>query len=316
MSSRAFEYEYLTVGHVTIDLLVGEGVSGGPGRETPSARRPTSQRQPGGGAFYSALQAARMGLRTLVLTRGEPRQLAALLEPYREEFEVRIDPSPETTTFVTSGSGPDRRQRVLAWAGPMRDVLVDTAILHLAAVARETPASWRGRAGFVGLTPQGMLREWDTDGCLELATDAAIPLPERLDAVVISELELGAWRTRSAAARDALGDAPTGGADAGRHAPLLAVTAGPGPTTVLLAGRETVRIPTPAIAEPLDDLGAGDVFAAAFFVSLRAGLAPAAAAARAGAAAALRVEGRGPGAVAYLSAIEARRQPERARRQP
>ena len=191
---------------------------------------------------------------------------------------------------------------------------VDTEILHLAAVARETPASWHGRAGFVGLTPQGLLRDWDADGRLELAKRAAIPLPERLDAVVISDLELGAWQALATAARDARRGARAG-SHARSHAPLLAVTAGPGPTTILLAGGETVQIPTPTITRPLDDLGAGDVFAAVLFISLRDGLAPAAAAARAGAAAALRVEGRGPGAVAYRRGIEARRQPERAERQ-
>ena len=94
------------------------------------------------------------------------------------------------------------------------------------------------------------------------------------------------------------------------------MTAGPGPTTVLVAGGETVRIPSPRIALAVDDLGAGDVFAAALFVSLRAGLSPAAAARRAGAAAALRVEGRGPDAVADLAGIEARQQLARAEPHP
>jgi sugar/nucleoside kinase (ribokinase family) len=307
------DFEYVTVGHVTIDLLVvGEEVAADAGVQAPGAPPTEPVRQPGGGAFYSALQASRMGLRTLLLTRGEPRQLEALLEPYGEEIEVRIEPSRDTTTFATSGSGRDRRQRLLAWAGPMRDVRVDTEILHLAAVARETPAKWSGRAGFVGLTAQGLLRDWDSDGNLELARVAGTPLPERLDAVVISELELPAWTALATADRDARRGTRAGASSAESEAPLLAVTAGPGPTTVLLADRETVRIPTPRIAEPLDDLGAGDVFAAVLFISLRAGLSPAAAAARAGAAAALRVEGRGPSAVAERQAIEARRRPERA----
>ena len=42
---------------------------------------------------------------------------------------------------------------------------VDTAILHLAPIARETPRAWpRSRAEFVGLTPQGLVRAWDARG--------------------------------------------------------------------------------------------------------------------------------------------------------
>ena len=174
MTVPSRDFEYVTVGHVTIDLLFGEQTIGDAHGQPPGARPSEPMRQPGGGAFYSALQAARMGLRTLLLTRGEPGQLEALLAPTREEIEVRIEPSRDTTTFATSGSGRGRRQRLLAWAGPMRELRVDTEILHLAAVARETPAAWRGRAEFVGLTPQGLLRTWDGDGRLELARASAI----------------------------------------------------------------------------------------------------------------------------------------------
>jgi sugar/nucleoside kinase (ribokinase family) len=65
-------------------------------------------------------------------------------------------------------------------------------------------------------------------------------------------------------------------------------------------------VQTPAIAHPRDDLGAGDVFAAAFFVALHEGLAPARAAAFAGAAASLRIEGAGADAIGDRAAIEAR----------
>jgi sugar/nucleoside kinase (ribokinase family) len=55
-----------------------------------------------------------------------------------------------------------------------------------------------------------------------------------------------------------------------------------------------------------DDLGAGDVFAAAFFVALHEGLAPAQAAAFGNAAAAVRIAGLGPGAIGERHAILAR----------
>jgi sugar/nucleoside kinase (ribokinase family) len=57
---------------------------------------------------------------------------------------------------------------------------------------------------------------------------------------------------------------------------------------------------------PRDDLGAGDVFAAAFFVALHEGLSPERAAAFGNAAAAVRIEGVGADAIGDRSAIEAR----------
>ena len=132
----------MTVGHVTADVIAAD-----------------ASRRPGGGAFYSALQAARLGLRALIVTQGSPPEIEALLAPYRDELELRILPAPATTTFATSWPGGQRHQRVLAWAGPMPGPIeVDTRILHFAPVARETPAAWHGRADFVGLTPQGLAR--------------------------------------------------------------------------------------------------------------------------------------------------------------
>jgi sugar/nucleoside kinase (ribokinase family) len=55
-----------------------------------------------------------------------------------------------------------------------------------------------------------------------------------------------------------------------------------------------------------DDVGAGDVFAAAFFIELADGAPAAAAAAFANAAAAVRIAGDGPEAIGDRAAIEAR----------
>ena len=70
--------------------------------------------------------------------------------------------------------------------------------------------------------------------------------------------------------------------------------------------RSPLRVAVEPLAEPLDDLGAGDVYAAAFFIALREGAAPARAAAFASAAAAERMLGKGPQAIAGRAAIEAR----------
>ncbi len=282
---RHLHFDYTTIGHVTVDVL------------------PDGSRRAGGAAFYSALQAARLGLRTLIVTRGVEREIEALLEPYLGELELRVLPATRTTTLETLQSAPDgdgadaaRRQRMLAWAGPIaQDVLVETAILHLAPVARESPSRWRGVAAFVGLTPQGLVREWsaaDAEVRICEATPAAAGVARRCDAIVVSELEADSCAGLIAAASAA-------GA-------VVAVTSGARPNTILTPGNAPIELNVPPIDRALDDFGAGDVFAAAFFVELSDGCLPAQAAAFANAAAAVRLGGAGAGAIGSRAEIEAR----------
>jgi sugar/nucleoside kinase (ribokinase family) len=270
-------FDYVTVGHVTIDVLAD------------------GSRRPGGSAFYSALQAARLGARALVLTRGVREEIEGALAPFASELELHVEPAAHTTTFATSGAGSTRAQRLLSWAEPIPARALHAEILHLAPVARELHGDWaQTRAPFVGLTPQGLVREWRReDRLVELGTPAAgaRELAARCDALVLSEHELASCAALLDAARLA-------GAS-------VAVTAGASPTRLLAAGEELV-LGVLDVESPRDDLGAGDVFAAAFFVALAEGLAPADAAAFAHAAAAVRLEGRGPRAVAARASIERR----------
>jgi sugar/nucleoside kinase (ribokinase family) len=279
-------FDYVTVGHVTVDVIAADG-----------------SRRPGGGAFYSALQAARLGLRTLILTQGSASEIEALLEPYRSELELRIIPATATTTLETSWSGAVRTQRLLAWAEPIVETIeVDTQVLHFAPVARETSAAWAGHADFVGLTPQGLARTWGEDGeSAGTVVAAHLPsdrgsleklLPDGCSAVVVSEQE----RVACAPLLDA---AAEGGA-------VLAITAGAGATSVCLPDGEVIRVPAPSVDRPRDDLGAGDVFAAAFFIALREGQSPVRAAGYGNAAAAIRIEGVGAQGIGNRQAIEAR----------
>jgi sugar/nucleoside kinase (ribokinase family) len=276
-------FDYVTVGHVTVDALEDAPAAVGSSMTANAGGR----RQPGGGAFYSALQAARLGLRTLILTRGVPQELEELMAPYAAELEIEIAPAQQTTTLATRGRGHDRSQRLLAWAGPFAErVAVDTAILHLTPIARETPRSWRGRADFVGLTPQGLVRAWDASGAVTTGPLDRQRLPSECDAIVFSASERESCAELAGA--------------------VIAVTAGAEPTTVLQAGHAPIDVPPPAIASPRDDLGAGDVFAAAFFVALHEGRSPGEAAAFGNAAAAVRIAGVGPEAIGDRRAIEAR----------
>ncbi len=302
-------YDYITVGHVTRDVI-----------ERPTA---DAVSQPGGSAFYSALQAARLGLRALILTQGVPRDIHALLAPYLDELALHVIPAEHTTTLSTRGSGASRSQRMLAWAGPIVEMLEPrTAILHIAPVARETPTTWLGSAGFVGITPQGLVRRWepaprvtllqlDTASLLgdvplapldgdplpgDISPVALNPalLPDHFDAAVISEDECPSCHAVFAAAR--------------RRGAHVAVTAGSRPTTVHLpaaANGLVVQTRLPPVVTMRDDLGAGDVFAAAFFSALADGRTPLDAATFGNAAAAVRIEGVGPGAIGGRAEIEA-----------
>jgi 1D-myo-inositol 3-kinase len=275
MSSRV-RFDYTTVGHVTADVMAD------------------GSRRPGGSAFYSALQAARLGQRALILTRGVPAEIEQLMEPYRGELELEVLPAAQTTTLGSSGSGASGNQRVLAWAGAMADGLqIDTSILHLAPVARETPARWRGRADFVGLTPQGLVRKWSAEtGEISFVSPDPRRIPAGCDALVMSEHEQTSCTGLISKAT--------------REGSVVAVTAGPSATTILQRGEKALMVEVPPVANPTDDVGAGDVFAAAFYVALSEGRAPAAAAAFATAAAGVRIAGAGAGAIGDRTAIETR----------
>ena len=287
-------YDYTTVGHVTADVLAD------------------GSRRPGGGAFYSALQAARLGQRALIITQGVPTEIEELLAPYRGELELEVFAARQTTTLQTFGHGAARTQRVLAWAGPIaRAVTVDSAILHLAPVARETAGQWRGRADFIGVTPQGLVRTWAGPGA-EIGQVPLEPqqLPARRDAIVISHAERDScsWLivARDQNGRHSAGSTRPGGGAASASGTLVAVTAGADATVLHIPEREVLELEVPRIEHLVDDLGAGDVFAAAFFTSLLEGRTPVEAAMVGNAAAAVRIGGAGPGAVGGRDAIQAR----------
>jgi len=269
-------FDYTTIGHVTVDVM-SDG-----------------SRRPGGSAFYSALQAARLGMRALILTRGVPREIEELMEPYRAELELEIQPALQTTTLETSGSDADRSQRVLAWAGAIaEDVAIDTAILHLAPVARELPRRWHGNVGFLGLTPQGLARAW-TGSEREILPAPPDPelLPEGLRAMVLSVHE-----------RDVCAALISRAQSAGA---VVAITAGGGDTTILRTGERPLAAAVAPVGHMNEDVGAGDVFSAAFFVALAEGRSAASAADFANAAAAVRIAGSGAQAIGDRTAIEAR----------
>jgi sugar/nucleoside kinase (ribokinase family) len=269
--------DYLAVGHVTLD------------------RQPDDSYLPGGTVVFSAVQAARLGLRAGIVTAGKPADFETLLAPFRREVTIDLHPSSHSTIFVNVGVGAARRQTLPDWAGPL-DLgrsLPPARIIHLGPVAREIdldrlpdfPAD-----AFVGATPQGWLRRWDAEGHVyEVALELPASLTARLDALVLSETEARRAQGVIAAVR-------AGGG-------LVAITRDAEGCTIL--DRDgAIEVPTAPYAF-VDDTGAGDIFATGFFVALAAGRSPRDAAAFANVAAGLSLAGRGPAAIVGLDAIEA-----------
>ena len=168
------------------------------------------------------------------------------------------------------------------------------AILHLAPVARELAARPAGEWRFVGLTPQGLAARLGRSPAADVAR-AALP-PARAAAARALRRARAQPRRSGRACDPGLERWPVA---AGA---LVAVTAGRGrrPSCSPSARSAPLEISVSPSTRSVDDLGAGDVFAAALFVALAEGALAARRRPRcAAAAAALRLgRRRGPQAIA------------------
>lgn len=237
-TSGADAIHYLIIGHLAKDLLPGGS-------------------RLGGTIAYAALTA-----RSLGYTPGLVTAHAADLDlgPLADLPRVQV-PSPVSTTFENIYTAQGRTQFVRAQAAPLTafhllDEWRHAPIVHLAPLAREfdskLAATFAG--AFLGLTPQGWLRDWDAEGRVS-RTD----WPEALDvlphasATVVSLEDVGddwAVAERWAQATN-----------------VLVVTEGARGCTVFARGEAPRKFSAPNQTE-IDPTGAGDVFAAAFFINL------------------------------------------------
>lgn len=254
----------LAVGHVTLD-------------------RAGAELLPGGSVYYAARALAALGAQVRILTaaaRDFPLDALA-------GTEARVLPAPATTTFVnTYGVGGRRVQHVLAAAPALDPADLPPAwcapeLLVLAPVVGELVVRAfveAARARFVGLGVQGLVREVGPDGAVgprRLELDPA-SLP-RVDAAVLGEDE-------------ARGD-PSLVSRLAAVIPVVAFTHGARGCELVVRGR-TRRVGIHPASE-VDPTGAGDVFAAGFFLALSRGEDPLDAARLGAAAASIVVEGRG-----------------------
>lgn len=233
--------DYLILGHITQDL-------------TPEGAKL------GGTAAYSACTARAFGLRVGLVTSacaGEP-----LLDgPELHGIQVVNCPAPETTTF-TNIYGPEGRTQILSaqaaviTAADIPDEWRDAPVIHLGPVAAGVDPTIAGQfsGAFMGLTPQGWLRGWDAEGVVRRvswpAAETTLPLAT---AVVLSPEDLQ---------KD-----PEQIAEYIRITPLLVITHERYGADVYVSGEHLAHIPTRSVDE-INPTGAGDIFAATFFVWL------------------------------------------------
>ncbi len=230
--------QYVVVGHITKDLTA-EGY------------------RLGGTAFYAARTAAALGWRVGLVTALEPGTGLEL----DEEIQVRRSTAAATTTFENIYRDRERVQRVLAVAPPLTLEAVPPAwrkadVIHLGPVAGEVAEKMLTAFphSFLGLTPQGWLRQWDDGGRVSYRQWRPKSL-EGVKAMVFSD-------------EDVAPD-PEAVAWYARRVPVTAVTLGERGCRIY-CGDQVRELPAfPVVAG--DITGAGDVFAAAFFCALARG---------------------------------------------
>jgi hypothetical protein len=229
--------DYLMIGHLTIDLT-----SDGP--------------RLGGTTAYSALTVQALGLRVGIVTSwGAELPLGRL-----QTIPVASFPAEVSTTFENLETPSGRVQYVRSVAPRLDYYQIpepwrNANIVHLGPVAQEVePGLVRNfPSSFIGVTPQGWLRGWGKDGRVYMTEwpEASFVL-ERTGAAVISAQDLDNDENRID--------------EMAASCSVLAVTEGS--QGVRLYWKGDVRRFRPPEVERIDTTGAGDIFAAAFFVRL------------------------------------------------
>lgn len=231
--------DYLIIGHITRDLL-------------PSGAGSTL----GGTATYSALTAQAAGMRVGVVTSH-----AEVSEPYElRSIQVITATSEKTTTFENIQTPTGRVQRLHYRARDLDISMVPETwrtapIVHLGPVAQEVdPKLVRAFPNaLIGLTLQGWLREWNQQGEVRFTEwpEASFVLQQASAAVLSIEDVAGDERIIDELATSIR---------------ILVVTEGAKGARLYWNG-DVRKFRAPTVKE-VDPTGAGDVFAAAFFIRL------------------------------------------------
>lgn len=228
---------YLVIGHLTIDL-------------TPAGPRL------GGTAAYSGLTAHALGLRVGIVTSWGAELPLGNLRP----IPIINYPSDQSTTFENIYTEEGRIQIIHSVAPRLDYHMIpepwrQAPIVHLGPVAQEVePGLVRHfPTSLVGVTPQGWMRRWDNAGHVRHSEwpEAAFTL-QQSGAAILSIHDVQGDESRIEEL-----------ASASR---VLVVTEGSAGARVYWNG--DVRRFRPSQVEEVDFTGAGDIFAAAFFIRL------------------------------------------------
>jgi sugar/nucleoside kinase (ribokinase family) len=232
--------DYLAVGHIAADVV-------------PAAPKGV---QLGGTVSYSALTARALGLRVGIVTSSGT---GAPLEPLDGITMVNV-PAEHSTTFENINTENGRRQILHHQATPILlehipQVWQSAPIIHLAPIAQEVDPSLSEKlsGSLMGMTPQGWMRVWDENGRV-----AACDWKNR-------EQVLGHAGAVVLSAEDVNHDHELI-EEMARHTRILCLTEGEA-GSVLYWNGDRRRFRPPKVDE-VDGTGAGDIFAAAFFVRL------------------------------------------------
>jgi sugar/nucleoside kinase (ribokinase family) len=231
------DIDYLAIGHASLDL-------------TPSGS------VPGGTVTYAARVAQALGCRIAVVTSVASDYD---LESVFPGMAVENIPTETTTTFQNVYSEGIRHQKIFSVAETIRAEHIPAAwmrapIVHFGPIANEIEPSVIGlfSNSLIGLTPQGWYRRWEEGGrvtrgewpearnCIPLAASIILSTED-----IINPTELDLFRQR---------------------ARLLVLTEQAGGCRVYCRGEER-HFPAPSVEE-VNPTGAGDSFAAAYFVRL------------------------------------------------
>ncbi len=237
MLTRIEPIDYLIIGHLTQDVI------------------PTGFSL-GGTASYASRTARALGARVGIVTS----TASDLQTPELHGITVNNHPSEFTSTFENTITPHGRIQHIHHQADELHEGMIPTTwrnapIVHLGPIANEVSPRLAAAFpnSFVGITPQGWMRGWDEKGLIHFKDwpEASYVL-SHVSAAVFSIEDVENDESRIEAMLP--------------YARILVVTEGAAGARVYWNGDvRTIRPPQVVEVEPT---GAGDIFAAAFFIRL------------------------------------------------
>jgi hypothetical protein len=236
INRRSNPLDYLVIGHITSD-------------------KTKSGYQIGGTAAYAAKTAQVLEYNPGILTSCAINHL----DLSKIESIPVFSPINSTTTIFENMLVDHQRQQIIhEWAGPIPlDSLPadwrSPAIVHFGPVAKEVDSEWVHQfpISYKGFTPQGIMRSWDKDGLVYRT-------PMVPDGSVLKEFNAIIFSIEDIAEDEDIIDAYA------RDSQVLAVTEGSKGVRIYWQG--DMRYFSAPVVNEMDSTGAGDIFAAAFFI--------------------------------------------------